>query len=88
MTTDPDCFEVCADSVELWSLGHRSFPAAARLSSRHYDWPEGMTLEDTLGDPPIHYRPQTIGPRHGRILAPRPRGIPGGRRAVPSRAAT
>ena len=53
VTTDPEYFEEHADSVELWSPGHRLFPAAAEGVRRDYEWSEGLTLKDILNDLPM-----------------------------------
>ena len=52
VTTDPKYFEEHADSVELWSPGHRFFPTKSTVGRRDYDFPDGMTLEDILDDLP------------------------------------
>ena len=53
VTTDPEYFEEHADSVELWSPGHRLFPAKSTAPRRDHKWPEGMTLKDILNDLPM-----------------------------------
>lgn len=52
VTTDPKYFEEHADSVELWSPGHRFFPTKSTVGRRDFDWPDGTTLKEILDEEP------------------------------------
>ncbi len=50
VTTDPAYFEAHSDSVELWSPGHRLFPAGRGRGRGDERWTEGATLKGVLDE--------------------------------------
>ena len=50
VTTDPAYFEAHSDSVELWSPGHRLFPAGRGRGRGDEGWTEGATLKGVLDE--------------------------------------